>query len=142
MRIWTVHPKYLDSRGLVALWRETLLAQKVLAGKTRGYRHHPQLERFKAQADPRAAIACYLWHVADEAMKRGYSFDTRRINRPRAEIVMKATSGQLAYEWQHLLAKLAVRDPERLTVLSGLVRPRAHPMFRMVSGSVADWERE
>ena len=141
MRIWTLHPKYLDSRGLVALWRETLLAQKVLAGKTRGYRHHPQLERFKVHVDPRAAIACYLWHITDEATKRGYSFDTRRIARSRTEITLKATSGQLAHEWQHLKAKLAVRDPELLATLSGLVRPRAHPMFHMVSGTIADWER-
>jgi hypothetical protein len=36
MRLWTLHPKYLDARGLVALWREALLAQKVLRGATRG----------------------------------------------------------------------------------------------------------
>jgi hypothetical protein len=29
-RIWSLHPKYLDARGLVALWREGLLAQAVL----------------------------------------------------------------------------------------------------------------
>ena len=27
MRIWTLHPEYLDGRGLTALWRETLLAR-------------------------------------------------------------------------------------------------------------------
>jgi len=30
MRLWTIHPKYLDRQGLLALWREALLAQKVL----------------------------------------------------------------------------------------------------------------
>ena len=56
MRLWSLHPKYLDARGLVALWREALLAQAVLRGETRGYRHHPQLARF----DDVGAIAQYL----------------------------------------------------------------------------------
>lgn len=43
MRLWTLHPKYLDPKGLVALWRETLLAQRVLAGRTRGYRFDESL---------------------------------------------------------------------------------------------------
>jgi len=38
MRLWTIHPKYLDAKGLVALWRETLLAKHVLEGKTPGYK--------------------------------------------------------------------------------------------------------
>jgi hypothetical protein len=33
MRIWSLHPKYLDSKGLVALWRESLLAKNVLRDK-------------------------------------------------------------------------------------------------------------
>jgi hypothetical protein len=32
MRLWTLHPQYLDPRGLVALWRVALLAQQVLLG--------------------------------------------------------------------------------------------------------------
>lgn len=43
MRLWSLHPQYLDAKGLVALWREGLLAQAVLAGQTRGYKRHPQL---------------------------------------------------------------------------------------------------
>lgn len=46
MRIWSVHPSLLDAKGLVACWRETLLAQKVLQGLTKGYKNHPQLDRF------------------------------------------------------------------------------------------------
>lgn len=38
MRLWVSHPKYLDCKGLVALWRESLLARKVLKGKTKGWR--------------------------------------------------------------------------------------------------------
>jgi len=55
VRLWSVHPEYLDSRGLVALWREALLAQAVLRGETRGYRRHPRLARFRARPDPTAA---------------------------------------------------------------------------------------
>lgn len=37
MRLWSIHPRYLDTKGLVALWRETLLlAQAVLFGNTKG----------------------------------------------------------------------------------------------------------
>jgi hypothetical protein len=47
MRIWSLHPKYLDAKGLVALWRESLLAKQALESKTKGYKNHPQLNRFK-----------------------------------------------------------------------------------------------
>ena len=60
MRIWSLHPQYLDARGLVALWREALLAQSVLRGATRGYRQHPQLVRFRRRPSPTGAIAEYL----------------------------------------------------------------------------------
>jgi hypothetical protein len=33
MRLWSLHPEYLDANGLVALWREALLAQAFLQGK-------------------------------------------------------------------------------------------------------------
>nr|WP_253280607.1 pyrimidine dimer DNA glycosylase/endonuclease V [Arcanobacterium phocae] len=49
MRLWSIRPSQLDRAALIAGWREGLLAQKVLAGLTKGYRHHPQLERFRAQ---------------------------------------------------------------------------------------------
>ena len=47
MRLWSLHPSYLDSAGLVALWQEGLLARKVLSSQTKGYIHHPQLHRFR-----------------------------------------------------------------------------------------------
>ena len=37
IRIWTLHPKYLDAKGLVAVWREALLAKHVLENKAKGY---------------------------------------------------------------------------------------------------------
>src|ERR1051326_8389356 len=98
MRLWTLHPKYLDSKGLVALWREALLARAVLQGRTRGYRHHPQLERFRAHATPRAAICAYLGAVHAESIARGYSFDGSKAGPQRAAALMPVTRGQLAHE--------------------------------------------
>ncbi len=46
MRLWLIPPKYLDCKGLVALWREGFLAKKVLSNQTRGYKNYPQLLRF------------------------------------------------------------------------------------------------
>ena len=141
MRLWSLHPRYLDSRGLVALWREALLAQKVLSGTTHGYRHHPQLERFKAAPRPKAAIASYLSAIYEEATVRGLSFDRTKINRERAGEALTVTSGQLAFELDHLRAKLASRDPAQHEILMRLARPRAHPLFHTIPGPVESWEK-
>ena len=141
MRLWSVHPKYLDPRGLVALWREGLLAQAVLRGRTRGYRHHPQLQRFLAQPSPVAAIAAYLRVVHEESVRRGYSFAADRISTVRGSGNMTVTRGQLMHEWNHLLAKLAVRDPQSFQHLARMARPRAHPLFRVVPGVLESWEK-
>jgi len=111
MRLWSLAPRLLDARGLVALWREGLLARAVLRGETRGYRHHPQLERFRARRDPVAAIDCYLSRVLEEARARGYAFDGSKISVHRRcrHRAMPVTSGQLRHEWEHLLAKLEAR---------------------------------
>lgn len=140
MRIWTLHPKYLDARGLVALWRETLLAQAVLRGQTRGYTRHPQLNRFRAAPDPLAAIAAYLHAVHAEALRRGYAFDAARIAASGPALPLDATRGQLDYEWAHLRAKLRVRAPDDLAALASIAIPDAHPLFRIVPGDVEAWE--
>jgi hypothetical protein len=142
MRLWTLHPKYLDSRGLVALWREGLLAQAVLQGRTRGYRHHPQLSRFRGARAPVAMIASYLRGVQAEGARRGFRLDASRIARAGHVVPRPATRGQLRYEWLHLMAKLRSRDPERFRRQSGVRRPRTHPLFRVVRGDVEDWERD
>ncbi len=141
MRLWTLHPKYLDPQGLVALWREALLAQAVLRGRTRGYRHHPQLERFRAHATPRSAINAYLAGVHMESKHRGYSFDAGKVGAARSRARIQATSGQLAHEWRHLLRKLRVRSPSRYRQWRKLASPEPHPQFRIVPGPVAPWER-
>ena len=140
MRLWTLHPKYLDARGLVALWREALLAQAVLRGRTRGYTKHPQLTRFKGSGSPVGSVARYLAAVCEEAERRGYHFDRGRIGVKRRGPSIAVTSGQLAYEWGHLKAKLAARDRKWLSGLAGVTRPEPHPLFRIVPGRVEAWE--
>lgn len=142
MRLWSLHPRLLDARGLVALWREALLAQAVLRGRTRGYRHHPQLARFRAQPSPLGAIAAYLRAVHAEALRRGYEFDASKIGPASARGPITVTRGQLDHERRHLLAKLAIRDPEAGGRLARLPRARAHPLFRVVPGGVAEWENQ
>lgn len=141
MRLWTLHPQYLDAQGLVALWREALLAQKVLLGQTRGYRNHPQLVRFRELPDPVGGIAAYLAGIHAEALCRDYRFDASKIAATPWSGQIVATTGQLFYEWTHLCRKLEVRDPERLAGFSDLKMPEAHPLFRLMSGDVAAWER-
>jgi hypothetical protein len=141
MRLWTIHPRYLDPKGLVAAWREALLAQKVLKGETRGYRHHPQLARFQAQADPVAAIATFLAGLAEEADKRGYNFDASKISPARFQGKIPETRGQLLYEWEHLTAKLRQRTPELAREFRNLKLPGPHPLFRLVAGGVRPWEK-
>jgi hypothetical protein len=141
MRLWSLHPKYLDAKGLVALWREGLLAQAVLRGRTKGYLHHPQLERFREQSSPLIAIANYLRAVHAEALERGYEFDSKKLGRAGKGRAIAVTRGQLRYEWQHLLKKLKQRDPQRLAEIQYSGGPHPHPLFHATDGGVAAWER-
>jgi Pyrimidine dimer DNA glycosylase len=140
MRLWTLHPKYLDAKGLVALWREALLAQKVLRGKTKGYRHHPQLIRFQAHADPVAAMGSFLKIVFEEATRRGYEFDGSKIAKHSAGIKLSETKGQLLYEWKHLRKKLEIRAPQVLAPYKKISIPEPHPIFKLIAGGVREWE--
>jgi hypothetical protein len=141
MRLWTLHPKYLDRRGLVALWREGLLALGVLSGRTCGYRNHPQLVRFRNAGETLPAIRAYLKEVRAEAACRGYAFDGRKIRGARYARRIPVKRGQLAFERRHLLAKLKARDMQKYRELRKIQRPAAHPLFRIVPGGVEDWER-
>ena len=140
MRLWSLHPKYLDSRGLVALWREGLLAQAVLNGETRGYTRHPQLTRFRESVSPRSTLAVYLQVVHAESVRRGYHFDGSKISPAEHAEQIVVTRGQLTYEWEHLRAKLLRRDPEWWEQIKSLTRPTPHPLFRIKPGPIADWE--
>jgi hypothetical protein len=140
MRLWTLHPQYLDAKGLVALWREALLAQAVLRGRTLGYRHHPQLVRFAAVPVPEAAMASYLVAIHEEAVSRGYRFGAEKIGPLRFGVQIDETKGQLLYEWHHLKRKLQARDPERYARHQSVDVPSAHPIFRIIEGGVRKWE--
>jgi len=141
MRLWSLHPRYLDARGLVALWREALLAQAVLRGETRGYRHHPQLQRFRQHRAPLTAISQYLHAIHAEAQARGYRFDATKVRPARRRVVLTVTSGQLDYEWRHLGAKLRSRAPALWRRRREEKTPAPHPLFRRRRGKVETWER-
>lgn len=142
MRLWSIHPKYLDSKGIVALWREGLLAQNVLLGKTKGYTNHPQLIRFKEQADPIQSISNFLHIICDEADRRGYNFQrTKIIKKYMPELPsIHVTTGQLDYEWKHLLGKLIVRDSKRFKEIHQIESVEPNPLFYVVNGQVEKWE--
>jgi hypothetical protein len=139
-----VDPKHLDTKGLVALWREGLLALAVLKGKTRGYKNHPQLARFREEQCPVATLQTYLMAVRAEALARDYDFRKDRLGRihPKAKNVKRIllTRGQLDFEAQHLLRKLKERSPERAKAFR-LECVEPHPLFCLVDGDVASWER-
>lgn len=141
MRLWSLHPKYLDSAGLLALWREALLAQEVLRGNTAGYRHHPQLDRFKATSNPLRTISSYLLVVHREATRRGFNFDASKIAQGRVAKRLAVTEGQLRLELGHLRKKLALRDRTLFHRLNSIDRPDAHPLFKTIPGPPERWER-
>lgn len=146
MRLWSLHPQYLDQKGLVALWREALLAQAVLrriakGERNVGYANHPQLSRFLAQRAPMATLARYLRAVHEESLNRGYRFDASSIDGAGDSRRIEVTAGQLRFERRHLLAKLERRDPDRCVRLIADPLPAPNPLFETVPGEVADWER-
>ncbi|MDC0357614.1 pyrimidine dimer DNA glycosylase/endonuclease V [Oligoflexia bacterium] len=141
MRLWSVHPKYLDPQGLVALWREALLAQKVLMNETKGYKNHPQLGRFRKTKNPRSATATCLNFIVDEAVERGYNFDKSKIKGRKSQKRMEVSKGQLEFELSHLKKKLWKRNRAFHKNVSNVVAPETHPMFYSVVGYIENWER-
>jgi len=153
-----LHPKFLDAKGLTALWREALLAKKVLKGKTESYKNHPQLNRFKklplkytkkfskkisgVPRDQRSLkyINTYLYHIYKESCRRGYCFDKRKINRPFTKKKISVTDKQLEYEFKHLKKKLKIRNQTKYKEIKSL-KPKPHPLFRVKKGKIEDWEK-
>jgi hypothetical protein len=140
MRIRSIHPRYLDSKWLVALRRETLLAKHVLEWKTIWYKQHPQLDRFKAVSSPLGSINQYLSVIFDEATSRGYTFSKEKIDWEFIPTNLSVTEGQLAYERTHLLHKLKNRDLARYNLYIKEEIFECNPMFEVVSGDVESWE--
>jgi hypothetical protein len=142
MRLWSIHPKYLDPQGLVALWREGLLAKKVLEGNTKGYKNHPQLERFKKSPDPILFINYYLHFVVQEALERKYSFDGSKIMSSFPKInPLPVTQGQLTYEFEHLKNKFKKRDKKLFEKIKHTKDVEVHPLFTPIDGEVETWEK-
>lgn len=141
MRLWSLHPSYLDSIGLVALWREGLLARKVLLGQTKGYTHHPQLIRFRETENPIQTIDAYLKAVHDEAVQRGYHFDLQKIAPPEQLPLLPLPDKQLEHEFRHLLNKLQKRTPQRYDLLYQTTVILPHPLFKIFQGNISSWEK-
>ncbi len=137
MRLWSLHPSLLDTKGLVALWRESLLAKKVLEGNTRGYKNHPQLRRFYDATDPLASINFYLEHVHHEARRRGYNFDIEKFSSVCCDELIPVTEGQVKYELKHLMKKTTMRSPAHK--IESRMR-QVHPLFKVIKGPIEDWE--
>lgn len=144
MRLWSLHPSYLDAIGLIALWREGLLARKVLLGQTKGYTSHPQLIRFRETENPIQTIDAYLKAVHDESIRRSYSFDLSKISpcasQPSSRLLLP--DKQLEYEFHHLLNKLQKRSPLQYSLLYQTTLTLPHPIFQVVPGSICSWEKQ
>ncbi len=142
MRLWSLDPKHLDRQGLLALWREGLLAKNVLAGKTKGYKNHPQLERFKETKKPLEYINSYLHSIYQEAKNRGYNFSLEKLEKVKTNLQkITINEGQLFYEFQHLLKKLKTRDINKYKEVFNLEEIKTHNLFRKIKGPIEKWER-
>jgi hypothetical protein len=141
MRLWSLHPKYLDRIGLIALWREGLLAKKVLLEKTKGYKNHPQLDRFKFLKNKDQLINNYLYFVFLEAQKRGYKFDKNKITFFKTKNKILINKGQVAYEFSHLQKKLKIREPKKYQENEKIKEIEINGIFGIREGGVEKWER-
>lgn len=141
MRLWSLNPALLDPKGLVALWREGLLAQNVLMNKTKGYKFHPQLERFKKTSNPVASIGLYLSCVLEDSRNRGYSFDASKLSENGPQPKIEVTIGQMLYEIEHLKNKLRIRNEKFLDKIPSELADCVHPIFQLIPGEVEPWEK-
>ena len=143
MRLWTLHPRYLDTKGLLAVWREALLAKHVLMGKTKGYVNHPQLIRFRNSSDPLGYINMYLSFIYEESLNRGYKFDASKFRKKKnlQKELIPVTTGQVKYELKHLKRKLKDRDDNMYILLKDLKGINLNPIFTEIDGPVETWEK-
>lgn len=127
MRLWLLHPKYLDCKGLVAVWREGLLARKVLEGKTKGYTNHPQLTIFRRYERPIDLINAYLFQIYLEARRRVYAFDASKIEHISIEKTISIRREELEEEFRLLKQKVRMRDRKKFEELKSLDSKRLEP---------------
>lgn len=160
MRVWSIHPAYLDTKGLVASWKEGIQGLNALRnprkpnGKWAMFAHHPQLIRFKRFENPELCLSEYLHFIADEADRRNYNFN-RNLILPRLDenpYQIWITCGQLIYEWDFLSHKVTCRTGfweygkptingkstvETIASWSCVV----HPMVVLIPGDIECWEK-
>ena len=142
MRIWSLHPRYLDWMGLGAQWREGLLAQKVVQGKTKGWRNHPQLNRFKEHEEPMNAAGYYLKEIYAESQRRGYNYDFSKILYPVTEVEkIQLNRGQIDYEFEILQERLSKRTPRKYEENLAVSEVLPHPLFVLRDGLPELWEK-
>ncbi len=119
-----------------------MLAQKVLCNKTKGYKKHPQLERFKQHSKPLEAIGFYLYNVYKEGRKRGYSFKKDKIIRINKSVKpIKVSQGQISFEVNHLATKLKKRDMKSFNIILEIKKIKLHPLFISTKGVIESWEK-
>ena len=143
MRLWTINFKYLDTKGLVALWREALLAKNVLEGLTKGYKNHPQLIRFYTHENSIDVINAYLFEVYKEACVRGYKFDVTKVGKFDAENLSKiaVTRGQIKYEFSFLQEKLKQRNLKKYKENLNVKNIEISTIFTEIDGDIELWEK-
>jgi hypothetical protein len=143
MRLWSIHPKYLDAKGLIACWREGLGAKAALEKRVQGYKNHPQLNRFKKTKNQISQINAYLYFILQEAQLRNYNFDASKINYGQTTLAidMNVTSGQVNFEFNHLMSKLKTRDNNKYKRLCSIDKIETHPLFKIVPGEIESWEK-
>jgi hypothetical protein len=142
MRIWSLHPKYLDSKGAVAMWREGLLARKVLLGQTKGYTNHPQLNRFKSSSKPIALLDNILFELADYFNNTyNFKFDMNKIECNEIVDPLTVSICQLNYEFWHLQNKLFLRSRHQFFKNLNDSQIQPNQIFNIVGGPIADWEK-
>ena len=149
MRIWSIHPMYLDSKRLTAQWREALLCRAVLEGNTKGYKKHPQFLRVKNFHQPHYFINMFLYEIWNESKNRGYSFDKDKLMSDLSLKygclldLMEVTEGQLEYEFKHLQNKLGEFNSKYIEnnqmINEDGILP--NPCFMSIQGDIMDFEK-
>lgn len=130
MSLWSVHPRYLDNKGLISAWNRGLQLQKQLSTEPARNTGNSQLIMFSRQEKPLHAIGSYLSFIASEGCRRGYKFTHEKILYPNFdEELLPIDSEQLRSENQMLQNRLKTRDKNRYQQLSSQSWPETHPLF-------------
>lgn len=154
MRLWTIHPKYLDGKRLTSQWKEGIqmmhiwkeIGENPEPAKRLGYVSHPQVRRLSNLLVADSGLISLLLHqhltaVHEESVQRSYSFNKKLIddlapdckNAPKVYVTM----GQVAYEF----ALMATKNNEWSQKVAIDPYMLCNPIFQVVSGSIESWEK-